>query len=84
MDAEKHSRLESVKLFLNCSLVASDCLWTGWYIWLFCEWSVSCHARDPSIYYRFVLVCILERHKNFGLIVCKKKNTLLLLSGVHF
>lgn len=27
MDAENHSSLESVKLFLNCSLVTSDCLY---------------------------------------------------------
>lgn len=27
MDAENHSSLESMKLFLNCSLVTSDCVY---------------------------------------------------------
>lgn len=27
MDAENHRSFESVKLFLNCSLVTSDCLY---------------------------------------------------------
>lgn len=82
MGPVNHDSLESIKLLLNCSYSSVYCLYevTSWYICL-CEQVGLWTARNLSIY--FVLLCILERHKSFCLYVTRKKETLMLLSGVY-